>query len=261
MQVMKIAICVSHEFSFDRLMALTRLFEAANEALLATPACHARYELAIVSRQGGIVASSTGVSVLTLMIGLDTARAYRHVVREDETEHAVLGLVRRDGGEALAATVARLLRQPDSPRHADRLGNTDASSKSERIGAGARWITENAHKPIRIAQAAEVASMSERTFLRQFRQLLGCSPLEYLLQQRLERCRRLLVETELPIDKIARHCGMSCGSQLSRTFKACFSISPSEYRGLHRAPRPEAAPAVHRPAREFRVPQLMAEAG
>ncbi|WP_027798432.1 helix-turn-helix domain-containing protein [Paraburkholderia dilworthii] len=102
--------------------------------------------------------------------------------------------------------------------------------EDEKIHASAQWLTENCEHDISIADVAQAAAMSERTFLRRFRQQIGTTPSEYLLRARLERSCRLLSESDLPVDKIARRSGMGNGSQLAKLFRKRFSISPTEFR-------------------------------
>jgi transcriptional regulator GlxA family with amidase domain len=72
--------------------------------------------------------------------------------------------------------------------------------------------------------------MSERNFLRHFRQQFRVTPSEYLLQARLEKSCHLLVESELPVDKIARRCGMTSGTRLAKIFRKRYGMSPTEFR-------------------------------
>ncbi|TKC92708.1 helix-turn-helix domain-containing protein [Trinickia terrae] len=102
-----------------------------------------------------------------------------------------------------------------------------------RIKAGAKWLRENYKRSISITQAAEGAGMSERTFLRRFKAETSVTPSEYLLGIRLEAVCRLLIETSLPVDKIARRCGMGGGERLSRVFRRRFSSTPTKYRAAH----------------------------
>jgi transcriptional regulator GlxA family with amidase domain len=41
---------------------------------------------------------------------------------------------------------------------------------------------------------------------------------------------RLLIETDLPVDKIARRIGMANGDRLAKIFRKRLSVSPTEYR-------------------------------
>ncbi|PRY04157.1 helix-turn-helix protein [Paraburkholderia sp. BL25I1N1] len=102
------------------------------------------------------------------------------------------------------------------------------------IRAGANWLRENYMHPISIAHAAEVANMSERTFLRRFRAEVSITPSEYLLEIRLGVVCSLLQRTSLPIDTIARRCGMGSGERLAKIFRRRLSLTPSEFRDANR---------------------------
>ncbi|RQZ27145.1 helix-turn-helix domain-containing protein [Burkholderia sp. Bp9090] len=101
---------------------------------------------------------------------------------------------------------------------------------SEKIRKSARWIETNYHHPISMDDAAQTAAMSQRNLLRRFKMELGVTPSEYLLYVRLEMCRRLLIGTDLPIDKIARRSGFGSGGPLSKHFRRHFSVTPTQYR-------------------------------
>lgn len=106
----------------------------------------------------------------------------------------------------------------------------DKATPSERIKATVEWLNENYGSRISISNMAERALMSERNFLRRFRAEIGHTPHEYLSQIRLESARQLLVTTALPVDKIARHCGLFNGDHLRKHFLKRFGMSPAEYR-------------------------------
>jgi transcriptional regulator GlxA family with amidase domain len=105
-----------------------------------------------------------------------------------------------------------------------------AGQVSERIQASVRWLEANGDRPITIDDAAQVASMSERNFLRRFKIEMGVTPSDYLLYVRIDMCCRLLIETDLPVDKIARRCGFGNGGSLARLFRKHLSTTPMEYR-------------------------------
>ncbi len=109
----------------------------------------------------------------------------------------------------------------------------EKTTPSERIRATVAWLNENYGTRISISDMAERALMSERNFLRRFRAEMGHTPHEYLSQIRLESARQLLVTTALPVDKIARHCGLFNGDHLRKHFLKRFSMSPAEYRTAH----------------------------
>ncbi len=108
-------------------------------------------------------------------------------------------------------------------------------SVTDRVHSAVEWLRKNCRRSISIARVAEVAEMSERTFLRHFKLVTGKTPSEYLLDVRFEMVCRLLQETTFPVDKIARRCGMGSGEHISRVFRRRLSQTPTEYRTAHRA--------------------------
>lgn len=96
--------------------------------------------------------------------------------------------------------------------------------------ASARWLEANVDRPISIDDAARLAAMSERNFLRRFKSEIGMTPSDFLLRARLNLSCRMLVESRLPIDKIARHCGIGSGGQLAKLFRKHLATTPTDYR-------------------------------
>jgi AraC-like DNA-binding protein len=112
--------------------------------------------------------------------------------------------------------------------------STAATRWTTPIMEGANWLRENYMHPISITHAAEVAKMSERTFLRRFRMETSMTPSEYLLEIRLGVVCSLLKRTRLPVDTIARRCGMRSGERLAKIFRRRLALTPSEFREANR---------------------------
>jgi transcriptional regulator GlxA family with amidase domain len=98
-------------------------------------------------------------------------------------------------------------------------------------------LEANGDRPIVIDEAAQVAAMSERNFLRRFKIEMGVTPSDYLLYVRLNMSCRLLIETSLPVDKIARRSGIGSGGRLSKLFRKYLGKTPTEYRSSKRHSR------------------------
>lgn len=143
---------------------------------------------------------------------------------------AALAVVKRDRGALAAREIAERTAPGAWRRLGAVLGELDEGGAREKIDTAARWIRENFGQPISVAKAAEVAAMSERSFLRRFKSQIGVTPSEYLLRARLDASCMLLVATDLPVDKIARRCGVGSGDGLAKMFRKRLSISPTEYR-------------------------------
>lgn len=83
---------------------------------------------------------------------------------------------------------------------------------------------------IKLADLAQLLDMSQFHFSRLFKQSLGVSPYQYLLQQRVERAKLLLKQTDQSIMDIAMQCGFSSHSHLSKQFRQFMGMSPKVYR-------------------------------
>jgi len=115
-----------------------------------------------------------------------------------------------------------------------RLAEGGTMSVGEKIRAAARWMEANCDRPVSVADAAHVAAMSERNFLRRFKHEMHVTPSDYLLQVRLRIACNFLTETELPVDKIARRSGTGNGDRLAKIFRKRMALSPTEYRARSR---------------------------
>lgn len=77
---------------------------------------------------------------------------------------------------------------------------------------------------------AQEVGMSKYYFCRLFKQSTGISPHQYLIQQRLERAKQLLLQSKLSITKIAQTVGFSEQSQLTRHLKRATGLTPKQLR-------------------------------
>jgi AraC family transcriptional activator FtrA len=143
-----------------------------------------------------------------------------------------LHLVRRDYGPAIANQVARRLVIPphrdggqaqflERPVH-----KLERGSLSELMDKARRRLD----KPLRIAELARLAAMSERTFMRRFRAATGMSPGDWITRMRVDRARELLESTALSIDRIASRTGLGTSTTLRHHFRRKVGVSPLEYR-------------------------------
>ena len=67
-------------------------------------------------------------------------------------------------------------------------------------------------------------------FSREFSRFTGRSFSDFLLQKRLEKARRLLAETALPLNQIAEVCGFTSTNYFLQIFKRKMGQSPGQYR-------------------------------
>jgi transcriptional regulator GlxA family with amidase domain len=141
-----------------------------------------------------------------------------------------LAQIAADHGDDLSIRIASSLPPSLGEVLKPRSDAAGLSTAVDKIHDSTRWMRENFGSDISIADAAAVAAMSTRNYLRRFKSEFGVTPLEYLMQLRFEAIRSMLVGTKLPVDKIARHCGMGNGDRLGRLFRKRYGLSPTLYR-------------------------------
>lgn len=92
------------------------------------------------------------------------------------------------------------------------------------------YIHNHLEQDIKLADLAALLSMSQFHFSHVFKQAIGTTPYQYLLQQRIERAKQLLKDRERPIIDIAFLCGFNSHSHLSKQFRQLTGMTPKAYR-------------------------------
>ncbi len=102
------------------------------------------------------------------------------------------------------------------------------------VGNVVSWIEQNLDKPIRVAELARRAGLSERSFYRAFRDTMGCAPVEYVLQARLRLASEMLGEKTRSrrVAEVARACGFTDANYFSACFRRVKGFSPSAFGAL-----------------------------
>ncbi|MBD3882421.1 helix-turn-helix transcriptional regulator [Phormidium tenue FACHB-886] len=92
------------------------------------------------------------------------------------------------------------------------------------------YINEHLDQDIKLADLAQLLGMSQFHFSHLFKQSIGIAPYQYLLQQRIERAKHLLKQTDRSIMDIAFLCGFNSHSHLSKQFRQLTGVTPRAYR-------------------------------
>jgi AraC family transcriptional regulator len=95
------------------------------------------------------------------------------------------------------------------------------------------YINEYLEQDIKLADLAQLLGISQFHFSYLFKRSLGKSPYQYLLQQRIERSKQLLKQTNKSIMDIAFLCGFNSHSHLSKQFRQLTGMTPKTYRSTH----------------------------
>jgi AraC family transcriptional regulator len=91
-------------------------------------------------------------------------------------------------------------------------------------------VEANFSQPVTIENLASVAGMSPAHFSRLFKEVLGDSPYQFVMDYRVEQAKRMLADRERPLIDIALSCGFSDQPHLNRIFKRLTGQTPKEYR-------------------------------
>ena len=81
---------------------------------------------------------------------------------------------------------------------------------------------------------ADVAGLTERTFLRKFRSATGRTPLVWLTEARVAHAADLLETNDMPLNELVKLSGFGSGETFRREFRKIRGISPSKYRKMFR---------------------------
>ncbi|MDT0322211.1 helix-turn-helix domain-containing protein [Streptomyces millisiae] len=168
-----------------------------------------------------------------------------------------LHLVRADLGAAAANEVARRMvvpphREGGQAQFARRPRRVSAAVTGGGAGLGPvlDWARARLEQPLTVAELARAAGLGERTFARRFRETLGTTPLQWLLQERVRLAQELLETTDAPIEAVAHRTGFGTAPNLRHHFRRLAGVAPATYREVfrHRAGRPRGAAATRRSA-------------
>ncbi len=145
-----------------------------------------------------------------------------------------LHLIRRDHGAAIANQVARRLVVPPhrDGGQAQYIAAPIPPDSGPTIGPTIAWALDHLHEPLTVADLADRANMTSRTFVRRFRDDTGTAPHRWLTHQRILRSQELLETTNLSIDAVARHCGFGSAATLRHHFARETQTTPSRYRSV-----------------------------
>lgn len=143
-----------------------------------------------------------------------------------------LHLIRRDHGSAVAADTARLAVMPleRAGGQAQFIVHEPPTPDGATLEPLLRWLEENAHRDLRLADIAAQAMLSTRTLNRRFREQIGTAPLQWLHRSRLRQAQYLLETSGHSVERIASQVGFGSPTTFRDRFKRLIGASPQAYR-------------------------------
>ncbi|NVD05931.1 AraC family transcriptional regulator [Vibrio sp. JPW-9-11-11] len=104
-----------------------------------------------------------------------------------------------------------------------------------RIKHVVQFLNQDVQQTPSIAQLAQLACLSQSQFKLLFTKQLGVSPLKYLVDLKMKKAQALLINSDMPISRIAEEVGFSNPSSFSRSFNAHLGQAPKAYRAREKS--------------------------
>lgn len=96
------------------------------------------------------------------------------------------------------------------------------------------YISTN-YRTVTVKDAAEHCGFNEKRFITLFKQSVGMSPGQYIVQQKMQKATSLLCDTDKKLVEIATYLGYADQYSFSRAFKQYYKKSPLAFRDSMRA--------------------------
>ena len=143
-----------------------------------------------------------------------------------------LALVEEDLGRAVALAVARylvvFLKRPGG--QAQFSASLALQAAEDRFGDLHEWIKGHLADDLSLSVLAHQAGMSERSFSRHYAEAARQTPARAIERLRVEAAQNLLLESRLPVKRIALRCGFGSEETMRRSFLRLLRVTPQDYR-------------------------------
>ena len=101
------------------------------------------------------------------------------------------------------------------------------------------YIQQNYQRQLTVDEVAGFCRLNRNYFSRRFKEVVGCSPQEFIIRTRLTSAAELLRSTGLPIKTVADRCGYPNQLHFSQAFHKYYGLSPREWRKQNKGQSPQ----------------------
>lgn len=106
-------------------------------------------------------------------------------------------------------------------------------SNNYAVARGQQYMEEHYAEKITVNYLADLGNLSVSSFNRMFKKETQMTPMDYLMEIRLEQSKKLLRRKEIPITEIAMRCGFNSSAHYSAMFRKNCGKTPTEYRNIY----------------------------
>jgi AraC family transcriptional regulator len=117
----------------------------------------------------------------------------------------------------------------------EQITKEDSGLPKAKLKQAIDFINAHLDRNISLLDIAEMLGMSQYHFSRLFKQSTKLTPHAYLVGQRVNRAKQLLVDRDMTMLDIAEECGFANPSHFSRCFRQYTGMSPMAFRQMSEA--------------------------
>lgn len=144
-----------------------------------------------------------------------------------------LSIVAEDHGRSVALDVAKVLlvimtRQGGQAQFSPLVASMAAQDTP--VARVQAFMLEHLEEELSVERLAGLAAMSTRHFSRVFAREAGMTPMEFLQNARIDRARKLLESSDLPLKTVAWRSGFGSVRHMRFLFGERLGLSPTQYR-------------------------------
>lgn len=110
----------------------------------------------------------------------------------------------------------------------------ESTAPQRYIDFSVNYIKTHYNQNISVSKLTKLLGISQPYLYRIFKEAFGKSPKAFICEYRIKRAEKLLLETDIPVSKIASAIGYSDSFAFSKAFSSLRGCSPSEYRNMHK---------------------------
>jgi AraC family transcriptional regulator len=130
--------------------------------------------------------------------------------------------------ESLSLGVAMRLQRRSAGRYSTvRERGKLSVAQTERVR---EFVLTRLAKDLSIGELAQVTGFSKTQFVRLFKNSIGCTPHEYILNVRLQEAQSLILNSDQPLSAIAEEVGFSSQSHMTTAFVRASGVTPGGLR-------------------------------
>ncbi|MCY1721125.1 helix-turn-helix domain-containing protein [Prolixibacteraceae bacterium Z1-6] len=119
-------------------------------------------------------------------------------------------------------------------KYTTQFNHAQIGTDSDKISKSIQYMKQNCSEDLNLTKLAEMHRLSVSYFSLLFRKRTNHSPMDYLMQLRIQKASQMLDNSTLQVNEIARSSGFADPYYFSRAFKKLMGMSPLKYRKLEK---------------------------